>query len=161
MRYTDLRTGETHTVNLESQPDGSFVATVDGRVSHFQVKPLADGGWQITVGDQRHIVYTAIQGDQHYVYYDGETCTLTVSESQQTRRRTHTGSSDLTAQMPGQVVQVLVDEGQTVERGQTLVILEAMKMEIRVTAHTDGRVKRLLVKSGEVVERGQVLIEVE
>lgn len=161
MRYIDPRTSETYTVSLEPQPDGSFVATVNGRKSHFQVKPLADGGWRIIIGDQRHIVYTASQGDQRYIYLDSETYTLTVNEQQSTRQRAHSGSSDLTAQMPGQVVQVLVEEDQTVERGQTLIILEAMKMEIRVTAHEAGRVKRLLVRGGQVVERGQALVEVE
>ncbi|MBC7812830.1 MAG: acetyl-CoA carboxylase biotin carboxyl carrier protein subunit, partial [Burkholderiales bacterium] len=66
---------------------------------------------------------------------------------------------DLTAQMPGLVREVLVSEGDTVERGQTLLILEAMKMEIRVSAPTDGVVKRLLVAVGDVVERGQRLAE--
>jgi biotin carboxyl carrier protein len=63
--------------------------------------------------------------------------------------------------MPGQVVDVLVAEGETVTRGQTLVILEAMKMEIRAAAPADGRVKRLLVGKGDVVERGQHLVEFE
>jgi methylmalonyl-CoA carboxyltransferase 1.3S subunit len=53
-----------------------------------------------------------------------------------------------------------VSEGDTVERGQTLVILEAMKMELRVTAPEAGRVKRLLVQMGDVVERGQALVEI-
>lgn len=160
MYYTDPRTGETHTVKLEPQSDGSFVAIVDGRIYHLQVRSQTDGGWQITNGNQRHIVHAASQGDQRYVYLDDKTYTLTVNEQQSTRRRAHSGSSDLTAQMPGQVAQVLVEEGQTVERGQTLIILEAMKMEIRVTAHEAGRIKRLLVKASEVVQRGQVLVEI-
>jgi biotin carboxyl carrier protein len=59
------------------------------------------------------------------------------------------------------VREVLVAEGDTVQRGQTLVILEAMKMEIRVAAPGDGQVRRLLVRQGDVVERGQRLVEIE
>ena len=62
--------------------------------------------------------------------------------------------------MPGQVRQVRVAEGDRVERGQTLIVLEAMKMEIRVPATHAGRVARLLVQEGQVVERGQPLIDV-
>ncbi|MCB9457792.1 MAG: biotin/lipoyl-binding protein [Anaerolineaceae bacterium] len=62
--------------------------------------------------------------------------------------------------MPGQVVNVLVAVGDSVTRGQTLVVLEAMKMEIRVAAPGDGTVRRLLVAQGDVVERGQLLLEV-
>jgi biotin carboxyl carrier protein len=107
------------------------------------------------------IVYTAAQGDKRFVSLGGQDYTLTVPDARTSRRRTAGSSGDLTAQMPGQVVTVLVNEGDAVERGQTLVILEAMKMEIRVSAPGGGRVKRLLVQTGQVVERGQLLLEIE
>ena len=66
----------------------------------------------------------------------------------------------LEATMPGQVISVGIKEGDVVTKGQTLVILEAMKMELRVQAPYAGRVQRVLVKTGQVVERGQQLIEV-
>jgi len=69
--------------------------------------------------------------------------------------------ASLTAQMPGQVRALLVAKGDSVTRGQTLVILEAMKMEIRVAAPSDGKISRVNVQQGEVVERGQTLVEIE
>ena len=60
--------------------------------------------------------------------------------------------------MPGQVTVVLVKAGDETTRGQTLLILEAMKMEIRVTAPADGHVQQVMVQSGDVVERGQHLV---
>jgi biotin carboxyl carrier protein len=68
---------------------------------------------------------------------------------------------DLTAQMPGQVVETLVSDGESVASGQTLVILEAMKMEIRIAAPADGVVKKVLVSQGDIVDRGQPLVEME
>ena len=62
--------------------------------------------------------------------------------------------------MPGQVRAVNVSEGDAVTKGQTLLVLEAMKMEIRVHAPRDGVVKKLLVKQGQTVEREQILIEI-
>jgi biotin carboxyl carrier protein len=73
----------------------------------------------------------------------------------------HHAAGELTAPMPGQVRAVNVGEGDEVLKGQTLLLLEAMKMEIRVQAPRDGIVKKLLVKQGQTVERDQVLIEVE
>ncbi len=61
--------------------------------------------------------------------------------------------------MPGIVRQVLVAEGQPVARGQALVLLEAMKMDIRVTAPEAGVVRRVAVTAGQAVERRQTLIE--
>jgi biotin carboxyl carrier protein len=63
--------------------------------------------------------------------------------------------------MPGQVRALNVSEGDAVTKGQTLLVLEAMKMEIRVQAPRDGSVKKLFVKQGQTVEREQVLIEID
>ena len=62
--------------------------------------------------------------------------------------------------MPGQVLRILVQEGQQVKSGDSLVVLEAMKMEqtIRTTIH--GVVQSILVKAGEVVAPGQMLVEI-
>jgi biotin carboxyl carrier protein len=65
----------------------------------------------------------------------------------------------LEAAMPGLVRRVLVREGDSVERGQALVMLEAMKMEIRVSAPHAGKVVKVLVSPGETVDRGRRLIE--
>ena len=46
-------------------------------------------------------------------------------------------------------------------KGQTLLVLEAMKMEIRIQAPRDGKVMKLLVKQAQTVERDQILIEIE
>ena len=61
--------------------------------------------------------------------------------------------------MPGRVLDVLVAPGDRVQKGDTLVLLEAMKMELRIQAPADGEVSRVLCAAGQVVERGQVLVE--
>jgi len=70
------------------------------------------------------------------------------------------GGNSLEAAMPGQVREVLVKEGDSVEKGQALALLEAMKMEIRVTAPKAGKVAKVLIITGQVVERGQRLFEI-
>lgn len=71
------------------------------------------------------------------------------------------GSARIEAPIPGKVVAVNVAEGDTVEPGQALVVLEAMKMENELLADTAGRVARVLVAPGTTVEAGRVLIELE
>jgi biotin carboxyl carrier protein len=77
------------------------------------------------------------------------------------RHAGHVGSSSqtVTAPMPGNVLSVRVSEGDDVEAGQVLVVLEAMKMENTVPAPGAGRVARVLVKSGQQVQRGESLVE--
>jgi biotin carboxyl carrier protein len=67
----------------------------------------------------------------------------------------------ISVSMPGRVVKVLVALGQTVQAGESLLIVEAMKMENEVKATTSGKVTALPVSEGQSVESGQTLIEVE
>lgn len=125
-----------------------------------QVRPGPDGSLLLDWGSGRTVVYCVADGSTRYVHLDGHTLTFAVPEQRSSRRKSAQAGGDLTAQMPGQVVDVLVQAGQSVERGQTLVILEAMKMEIRVAAPSDGIVRQVLVAAGDVVERGQRLVEI-
>ncbi len=67
----------------------------------------------------------------------------------------------LRAPLPAQVRAIQAQPGQACERGQTLLVLEAMKMEIRIQAPAAGRVARLLVEIGQQVNRDQPLVEIE
>jgi methylmalonyl-CoA carboxyltransferase small subunit len=70
-----------------------------------------------------------------------------------------TSANALTAPMAGSVVKVLIAAGADVKAGETLFVLEAMKMETEVTAPKDGKVKSVDVAIGDAVQGGQVLIE--
>ena len=61
--------------------------------------------------------------------------------------------------MPGKVLKVLVAEGQAVEAGQPLIIIEAMKMETTLSAESPAVVKKIRARAGEMVDHGAVLIE--
>jgi biotin carboxyl carrier protein len=63
--------------------------------------------------------------------------------------------------MPGTVVKVLVAPGERVEKGQDLLVVEAMKMEIKVSAPVAGTVKAVRAAEGDPCDAGQVLAEVE
>ena len=63
--------------------------------------------------------------------------------------------------MPGRIVAILVEEGQAVEKGQSVVIVEAMKMENPLKATLAGTVSRILVETGDLVEAKSVLVELD
>ncbi len=68
---------------------------------------------------------------------------------------------DATTPMPGKVVKILVQENQPVEKGQTIAIVEAMKMENEIHAPIDGIVKKIFVKPGDQVNPDDALIRIE
>ncbi len=65
------------------------------------------------------------------------------------------------APLSGSVSRILVEEGQDIEEGQVLLVLEAMKMETEITAPHPGKVARVLVETGDSVAGGEGLIELE
>ena len=71
------------------------------------------------------------------------------------------GSGLIKASMDGGIIDVLVEDGQAVKKGQTLVVLEAMKMEHSMKADSDGVIKSILVSKGDQVKGRQLLVEIE
>jgi biotin carboxyl carrier protein len=63
--------------------------------------------------------------------------------------------------MPGMVLSILVTEGQAIQKGESVIILEAMKMENVLKASEDGVIKSIKVQQGNPVEKNQALIELE
>ncbi len=153
--------GTTYTVVLERLSEGTYRAQIDGEVIPVRTSAAPNGGTILVIGEERSTTHVVRAGNERHVAVGGDTYTLTVPETRGAKRGgAGAGGGDLTAHMPGQVREIMVAEGEAVERGQTLLLLEAMKMEIRVTAPVAGTVKRLLVKVGDVVDRGQRLTEI-
>ncbi|MCL4494117.1 MAG: biotin/lipoyl-binding protein [Firmicutes bacterium] len=73
----------------------------------------------------------------------------------------HDGETVIEAPLPGAVLDVKVQEGQRVDVGQVLIILEAMKMENEVTAPVSGKIKSLRVQKGSAVDANEVLVIIE
>lgn len=71
------------------------------------------------------------------------------------------GAGALITQMPGKVVKVYKKEGDTVTKGETVLILEAMKMENEIKSGADGIVKSVNVKEGQALEAGFLMVEID
>ena len=70
------------------------------------------------------------------------------------------GEGGITAPMPGLVLTIKVKEGDTVQAGQALLVMEAMKMENAITASYNGTVSRVYVREGDSISEGDLLVEV-
>jgi biotin carboxyl carrier protein len=71
------------------------------------------------------------------------------------------GRQQIVAPMPGKVVRILVQAGETVEAGQGLLVVEAMKMQNEIRSPKSGKVEKVVAKEGEAVNAGDVLIWVD
>ncbi len=73
----------------------------------------------------------------------------------------HQKASDIKAPMPGLVKDLLVEEGQQLQTGDSILVLEAMKMENILKAETGAKIKEICVRAGDAVEKNQLLIKME
>ena len=66
----------------------------------------------------------------------------------------------LKAPMPGKIIEVLIEEGADVKEGDSMIILEAMKMQNEIMSHVAGNVKKVFVRAGDIVMKDDVLLEI-
>lgn len=97
-------------------------------------------------------------GDRVDVSYRGRT--YRIEKAVRTRQGRHAESGEIHAPMPGQIVDVLVSEGETVVTGQKLLVLEAMKTQQAFSSPFDGSVQSLNVVPGAQVNEGELLLVV-
>ena len=97
-----------------------------------------------------------------WVFIDGDVFQIELSDARAgvARRRDRSGQEALAAPMPATVTRILVEVGQKVARGDTLLLLEAMKMEMPIKAPADGRVTAIRCRTGELVQPGAPLVDV-
>jgi len=147
---------------IDLTPQGkSYRATIGDKTVEVEIVRAQGGVLEMSIDGERVIAYVSSDNAKRWVTINGQTMMLTKASGAQRRGSSHDHGSGLVAPMPGLVRSVNVVEGDVVVKGQTLMLLEAMKMEIRIQAKSDGVVKKLLVKQGQTVEREQVLIEIE
>jgi biotin carboxyl carrier protein len=150
------------TVHLrESQVAHQLTIHDDGTIGVDGATPLTvrvRGDGEVRVGDGA-TAWTVSSGETKWVFFNGEVFEIELQTEGRTRRAGGAGGS-LSAPMPASVVRVDVRPGDVVRQGATLVILEAMKMELPVRAPADGTVRAVHCKPGDLVQPGVPLIEI-
>jgi biotin carboxyl carrier protein len=139
----------------------TFVLTLGDKTIQAEILHSEKGKLDLLIDGKRVTAYVSSDEAKRWVTVNGQTFVLTKSSgARRSGHGHHHAAGELTAPMPGQVRVVNVSEGDAVTKGQTLLLLEAMKMEIRVQSPQAGMVKKLLVKQGQTVDREQILIEI-
>ncbi|MCC7417398.1 MAG: hypothetical protein IT176_09680 [Acidobacteria bacterium] len=131
---------------------------------------LADGVYEVEHDGRTRLVYVAGDGDDLWAFAEGEVYRPAPPARRHDRpassgsRRTSDrsprgGAQSLTAPMPATVVRVLVEPGGAVRKGDTVVLLEAMKMELPLRAPADAIVVAVHCHEGELVQPDIALVE--
>ena len=153
---------DTQSIPVDLTPTGdSYRISIEAKTVVAQILQAQGGRLDLLIDGKRITAHISSEDNRHWVTIEGQTIVLTKSSGSRKNRGGHAHTAgELTAPMPGQIRAVNVSEGEAVTRGQTLLLLEAMKMEIRVQAPQDGVVKKLFIQQGQTVEREQMLVEI-
>lgn len=163
MKTTFHSKGTALTVDYERKGD-EYEATVNGEAFKVQLLSTRDTSFTLLVDEKPLQVHLARDGQRTLVAIEGRVYEFSHKQERQEKsgnRETGRLDPQVRSPMPGKILQVLVQAEGRVEAGQTLVIVEAMKMENALTAEGDAQVKRVHVSSGDLVELGQILVELE
>ncbi len=141
---------------------------VDGQEIELDITTEGnDQGWCRTSDGRSRRFLLSWVGDELHLWLDGylfvyeKVDTGRVDARRPGRREQSASGNDILAPMPGTVAEILVQVGDQVERGQTVMIMESMKMELLITAHRAGVVLRLAVETGSQVDKGMRLLEMQ
>ena len=145
---------------------GRYRVEIDGRVHEVDVRSLGPFVKSLLVdGTSHEVAVFRVAGGAWRVGWRGSSTTvelvdpLTHLASAGRGESAKSGKLVVTAYMPGRVVSVAVEPGVAVERGQPLVVLEAMKMQNEIQADRAGTVLKIHVAPGQAVEGGDALLE--
>jgi biotin carboxyl carrier protein len=122
---------------------GSLSLLADGRSARCDIESDADGRFRVLLGEELH-AFELLDDRKHRMHKAGGKFSLE-------------GPQRVDAPMPGKIVRVLVKEGDAVEEGQGLVVVEAMKMENELKSPKAGVVRELHAQEGQPVEAGAKL----
>jgi len=166
VKYEVRLDGKTRVVEL-AREDGGWKITLDGNLLDANAVEVAPNTFSILLNGRSYQVRVAPRSDGSLTLHTGVgEYHAEVADPRSWRGRRHgaleaEGPQQIAAPMPGKVVRLLVKQGDTVEAGQGLMVVEAMKMQNEIRSPKSGRIEKLCAAEGQAVNAGEVLLWVE
>lgn len=158
--------GSKHEVDIK-RDGGKVTASVDGREYVLNVSQPEPHLYVLRDDSSKTITFVSEKGDGNsIVTIDGRSVEVALSDPKRLRGSgsgddTTDGVADIKTAMPGKVVRLLVAEGDTVAKGDGVIVVEAMKMQNEMKSPKDGIVTAIKVVEGDTVDAGALLLTIE
>ena len=149
--------------------NNEYLIKIQDKEYHIQILNINSSGIEFVLDNHYHSVnYLENQTAEMKIVVDGVPLTINMHTKLDKIVYKNTGGSDvgsaqinLRSQIPGRVVSIEVTVGDKVKKGDTVCVLESMKMQVSVKSHKDGEVKNLKIKEGNSVNKNDILAEIE
>ncbi len=166
MKYEVRIGGKLRVVEFTREPEKLRI-TLDGKFLDADAVEVAANTFSLLIDGESWEVRIAPKPDGTLVLHTGIAEFIAeVEDPRAWRGRRHgameaEGRQQIAAPMPGKVVRVLANAGDSVEAGQGLLVVEAMKMQNEIRSPKSGKVEKILVKEGQAVNAGEILAWVD
>lgn len=155
-----------HKVSLEKKGEAFLVKIGESEFLEADIRSITPHTVSILSDGRSHLVHIAQDKDKIYLVCQGQQFILQKPEEgakayHREEEKTAEGRLLVKAPMPGKVIKISVAENEKVRRNQTLVIVEAMKMENEIKSSLEGYVKKVFVRAGDLVDSERPLLELE
>jgi len=155
-------------IKILDQQGSKYKVDIDSQIYDLDIEKVESDAYSILYNGHS-INMEMIQGNSlnhykvntHNNYYEIEVIDAATRYRNKSKSDLLAGSNIISTPMPGKIVKIPLQQGDTVEKGQTVIVVSAMKMESEYKAAKDGIIKKLHVKEGDAVEGNQPLIEIE
>jgi 3-methylcrotonyl-CoA carboxylase alpha subunit len=156
-----FRQGERELAAIAEYRQNRYEISI-GKANYFAIGELGENGQISAMIDGQRVHATAVRDrGRIHVFLDGKSYVLVYVDPLEIAAQGHSKESSLLAPMPGRVIAQMVQEGERVEKGAPLLVLEAMKMECTIHAPAAGRVEAFHYTVGDQVTEGVELLHFE
>ena len=153
----------------ESSGDGKMVATINGKEHSIKIVGLKNSILEFILDNSYRTAKILEFGSSHIkLLMNGEQIVLKkhsklteILEKSMALGGSSSGENKLLSQIPGRVVSIMVKAGDQIKKGDSIIVLESMKMQVAVKAHRDGQIRDTKVKIGDTVSRNDVVAVIE
>jgi biotin carboxyl carrier protein len=165
MEFTYNVNGTVHRLTVEKK-DGVYLIRDGDRQYTADVQRAADGELTILIGGRTYAALIAQDKDRRIVHVGGRVHVVREPDEEASggiegAEKSPDGGLKIRPPMPGKVIKVQVSVGESVRKNQTLVIVEAMKMENEIRSAIEGVVRKIHVAAGDLVDPERPMIELE
>jgi biotin carboxyl carrier protein len=153
---------ESFQVEVDGDPSAGFTLRVEEAEHEVIVRGSEAHRHELVVDGRNEALITARDGEGTWVWAAGRSWYVLEPDASPGRRRKKVGTGgNITPTTPGVVARILVSVGECVDKGQELVVVSAMKMEMPLVAASPGVVTAIATEVGANVRPGDVLVEIE
>ena len=153
----------------QSGGDGKIIATINGKQHSIRIIGLKNSILEFILDNSYKTAKILEFGSSHIkILIDGDPMVIKkhsklteILEKSTALGGASSGENKLLSQIPGRVVSIMLKVGDQVKKGDSIIVLESMKMQVAVKSHKEGKIRDIKVKVGDTVSRNDIVALIE